>query len=75
MGNLRSAIEELASDDVERSTDVRLVEDLEELEGATRAIEAERARRIGELDRRGVHVRDAFVSLTSWLTSRLRIAP
>jgi Domain of unknown function (DUF222) len=74
MGNLRSAIDELASDDVERSTDARLVEDLEELEVGARAVEAERVRRIGELERRGVHIRDGFVSITSWLSSRLRIA-
>jgi uncharacterized protein DUF222/HNH endonuclease len=73
MGMLRSALDEFGSEDVAASADDSLVEDLEELERATRAIEVERARRVREIERRGVHRRDGDVSLTAWLARHVGI--
>jgi hypothetical protein len=74
VGALRSALDELAGDDVVRRSDDELAADLQELERASRVIEAERARRIGELKRRDAHIRDGHLSVRAWLANRLGIS-
>ncbi len=75
MSELRSAVDELRLTDVARTPDAELVEDLIEIERATRALEAERARRVAEVERRGAFARDGFVSVTSWLVGRMGVPP
>lgn len=73
MSTLRSALEELRGEDLAAVGDEELVVDLDELERASRAIEAERSRRLAELERRGSFARDGFLSLTAWLVARHRV--
>lgn len=73
MGALRSAVDELASEDLALADDDELAGSLQELERATSALEAERARRVAEVARRGAFRRDGFLSTTSWLAARLRV--
>ena len=73
MNSLRSALEEYVSIDVCASSDEELVDELDELERATRVIELERARRLSEIERRAVYRRDGDLSMTSWLARRSRI--
>lgn len=74
MGMLRSALDELAGQDLRLSSDQELEEDVIEIERASRALEAERLRRVAELDARGSFVRDGYLSMSAWLVHRLRIA-
>jgi hypothetical protein len=73
MGGLRSAVDDLANEDISRISDDALEASLHELERAQSAIDAERARRVGEVERRGTFRRDGFLSSTSWLAARLRV--
>ena len=75
MSGLRSAIDELRAHDVGRSPDRELESDLVEIERATRSLAVERARRIAEIERRGVYAGDGYPSVTSWLVGRFGIAP
>ena len=75
MSTLRSATEELRSQDLRLLDDDELVADLDEIERAGRALEAERARRLREFERRGAHANDGFLSLSAWLVARHRVAP
>jgi hypothetical protein len=74
MGGLRSALGELARDDVARISGDDLEASLRELERAQSALEAERARRVAEVERRGTFRRDGFLSATSWLAARLQVS-
>ncbi len=71
---LRSAIEELAAEDLRFASDPDVERELEEVERAGRSLEAERLRRIAELDARGAFARDGYLSMSAWLVHRLRIA-
>lgn len=73
VSTLRSALEELRGEDLAAVGDEELVADLDELERASRAIEAERSRRLAELERRGSFARDGLLSLTTWLVARHRV--
>jgi hypothetical protein len=73
MGMLRSAVDELRSEDVLSVSDEALGEDLCELETVSRVLEAERARRVAEVDRRGSWAVDSHLSVVSWLAARLRV--
>ena len=73
MSTLRSALDELRSTDVRTASDDELTEDLVELERAARIADAERSRRLVELERRGTWALDGHLSLVSWLAARLRI--
>ena len=73
MSALRSALEELRGEDLALAGDEELVADLDELERASRAIEAERCRRLAELERRGAFAREGFLSLTAWVIARHRV--
>ncbi|HEX2030634.1 MAG TPA: DUF222 domain-containing protein [Actinomycetota bacterium] len=43
------------------------------MQRASEAIEAERVRRLRELERRGVHGRDGHLSMASWLASKFKL--
>lgn len=74
MSGIRSAIEELAGEALRFASDEELVEGLREIERAVAALEVERARRVAELEQRGVAAREGL-SVTSFLADRLRMAP
>jgi hypothetical protein len=73
MSTLRSALDELRSEDLRSSSDEELGEDLVEFERASRVLEAERARRLMEVERRGTWVVDGHLSVVSWLAARVRL--
>ncbi|HSD48809.1 MAG TPA: DUF222 domain-containing protein [Actinomycetota bacterium] len=75
MSALRSATDELRAEDMRSLGDDELAEDLDEIERTVRVLEAERARRLAEFERRGAHVNDGFLSLSAWLVARHRLAP
>lgn len=52
VGNLRSALDELRGEDVSTLADSHLTEDFADLQRAGDVLEAERLRRLKELDRR-----------------------
>jgi hypothetical protein len=74
MGMLRSALDELGAEDLRFASDEAIEDDVVEIERASRALEAERLRRIAELDARGSFARDGYLSMSAWLVHRLRIA-
>src|SRR5262245_49516186 len=73
VGELRSAIEELRADDLTRLPDARAEEDFAELQRASELLEAERLRRLADLERRGVHRRDGHLSAASWLATTFKV--
>lgn len=75
MSTLRSATDELRTQDLRYLGDEELASDLDEIERAVRVLEAERSRRLAEFERRGAHTDDGFLSLSSWLVARHRVAP
>ncbi|MGH2573064.1 MAG: DUF222 domain-containing protein [Actinomycetota bacterium] len=74
MGNIRSLLDELCSEDLPGLTDAQLEEDFAELQRAGEIIEGERLRRLRELDRRRPWQRDGYLSTTSWLTNRFGVS-
>ncbi len=74
MSELRSALEMLRSDTLPDMPDARLEEDFAELQRAAELIDAERLRRLAEIDRRGTYRRDGHLSAASWLASRFKVA-
>ncbi|HEX5951516.1 MAG TPA: DUF222 domain-containing protein [Actinomycetota bacterium] len=75
MSMLRSATDELRSQDLRSLGDDELAGDLDEIEHAVRVLEAERARRLAEFERRGAQQDDGFLSVSAWLVARHRLAP
>jgi hypothetical protein len=75
VSTLRSALDELAAEDLRFVGDEGLGADLDELERAARIIDAERARRLSEYERRGAFTSDGFLSISAWLIARQRVAP
>jgi hypothetical protein len=73
VGALRSAIDELSGADLRRESDRELETELEEIERASRALEAQRLRRVAELDVRGAFARDGYLSMSAWLVHRTRV--
>lgn len=73
MSGLRSALEELQAEDLWAIESDQLEADLVELERASRVLQAERLRRISEVDRRGKFRKEGYLSVSSWMASRLRI--
>jgi hypothetical protein len=65
MGMLRSVLEEFCVSDVRSLSDHAIVEDLDELERASRVIEAERSRRLAEIEVRGTYALDGHLSMAS----------
>jgi uncharacterized protein DUF222/HNH endonuclease len=73
MSTLRSGLEELETEDLGHRSDGELVDDFMELERSARVLEAERMRRLAEIDRRGAFKNDGYLCLSSWLAHRLRM--
>jgi hypothetical protein len=73
VGELRSAVDELRVEDLTRLPDARAEEDFAELQRASELLEAERLRRLADLERRGVHLRDGHLSAASWYATTFRV--
>lgn len=73
MNALRSALDELAGESLDRLTNEDLVDHLGEIERAVRMLEAERAKVVAEIEERQTYANDGFASTTTWLVHRLRI--
>lgn len=74
MSELRSAIETLAVETLADLPDARIEEDFDELQRASELIDAERLRRLAEIERRATFRRDGHLSVTSWLADRHKVA-
>ncbi len=70
MSSLRSAVDELASDQLDYLDDRGLLDDVAELSRDLAALEAQRLRRIAEIDRRLAIRHDGALSTTAWLRNR-----
>jgi hypothetical protein len=74
MSELRSALESLRSETLAHLPDARIEEDFAELQRAAELIDAERLRRLAEIERRGMYTRDGHLSTASWLATRFKVA-
>jgi hypothetical protein len=74
VSELRSAIESLRAESLADLPDARIEEDFSELQRAAELIDAERLRRLAEIERRGLYTRDGHLSTASWLAGRFRMA-
>jgi hypothetical protein len=73
VSELRSAIESMRLETLAEQPDARLEEDFGELQRAAELINAERLRRLAEIDRRGSYRRDGYLSAASWLVSTFKV--
>src|SRR5262245_11278118 len=71
---LRSVVVALRGEDLSSCPDGRLDEDFCELQRASEVLEAERLRRLREVERRGTFRSDGHLSLTAWLADRFGMA-
>ncbi len=74
MSELRSASDALRAEILTELPDARIEEDFEELHRSMELLEVERLRRLAEIERRGLHERDGFLSAAAWLASRFKVA-
>src|SRR6266516_8126514 len=74
MSELRSIAEALRSETLAELPDARIEEDFAELHRSIELLEAERLRRLAEIERRGLFSRDGHLSVASWLVSRFKVA-
>lgn len=74
MSELRSIVDSLRAEELESLPDARIEENFTELHLALEQLEAERLRRLAELDRRRLFERDGHLSAASWIVSRFREA-
>jgi hypothetical protein len=74
VSELRSAIEGMRLETLAELPDARLEEDFAELQRASELIDAERLRRLAEIERRGSYQRDGHLSAASWLASTFKVA-
>ena len=74
MSELRSTVDALRSETLAELPDARIEEDFAELHRAVEQLEVERLRRLAEIERRGLHERDGFLSAAAWLVSRFKVA-
>ncbi|MGH2540712.1 MAG: hypothetical protein ACRDGK_09340, partial [Actinomycetota bacterium] len=73
MSELRSVIESLRSEPLASLPDARVEEDFAELHEAVESLEAERLRRLAEIEKRRLYERDGHLSAASWLAGRFRL--
>jgi hypothetical protein len=73
VSELRSAIEQLRSEDLSLQPDAQLEEDFALLQRASELIETERLRRLAEIERRGIFGRDGHLSTAAWLATSFQI--
>jgi hypothetical protein len=74
VSELRSSVDALRSETLADMPDARIEEDFAELHRAVEQLEVERLRRLAEIERRGLHERDGFLSAAAWLVSRFKVA-
>jgi hypothetical protein len=74
VSELRSAIEGMRFETLAEQPDARLEEDFAELQRASELIDAERLRRLAEIERRGTYRRDGHLSAAAWLASKFKVA-
>jgi hypothetical protein len=74
VSELRSAIDAMRFETLAELPDARLEEDFAELQRASELIDAERLRRLAEIERRGTYRRDGHLSAASWLASTFKVA-
>ena len=74
MSELRSTVDALRAEILADLPDARIEEDFEELHRSMELLEVERLRRLAEIERRGLHERDGFLSAAAWLVSRFKVA-
>jgi Domain of unknown function (DUF222)/HNH endonuclease len=74
VSELRSYVEALHTEDLPELPDSRIEEDFAELHRVGELLEAERPRRLAEIDRRGLFEHDGYLSAAAWLASRFRVA-
>lgn len=74
MSSLRSVLDELEREDLDRVGDRALEDDFAEIERLARALQAERLRRLAEIHRRRTWERDGYLSTGAWLTHRFGLA-
>jgi hypothetical protein len=74
VSELRSAVEVLRAEVLAELPDARLEEDFAELQHPCEQLEAERFRRLAELERRRCFERDGYLSAASWLSARFGVA-
>jgi hypothetical protein len=74
MSGLRSVVEELRSESLPELPDALIEEDFSELHRAVEQLEAERLRRLAEIDKRRLFERDGHLSAASWLASGFKVA-
>lgn len=74
VSELRSVVEALRAETLTALPDARIEEDFAELHEAVERLEAERLRRLAEIDRRRLFERDGHLSSASWLASRFKEA-
>ena len=73
MGTLRSGLDEYRAADLRSSSDGEIEDDVLDIKGIIRGLEAECARRISELERRRSFERDGHLSMASWVESRFGV--
>ena len=71
---LRSIVLSLRAETLAELPDARVEQDFSELHEAVQALEAERLRRLAEIDRRRLYERDGHLSAASWLAGRFCVA-
>jgi hypothetical protein len=74
MSELRSAVEMLRSDVLSDLPDARIEEDFAELHRSVEQLEAERLRRLAEIERRRLFERDGYLSAAAWLVATFKVA-
>ena len=74
MSELRSTVDALRSEALADLPDARIEEDFAELHRAVEQLEVERLRRLVEIERRGLHERDGFLSAAAWLVAKFKVA-
>jgi hypothetical protein len=74
VSELRSAIEMMRAETLAELPDAVIEEDFAELQRAAELIDAERLRRLAEIDRRGTFRRDGHLSAAAWLADRFRMS-
>ncbi|MEX0754145.1 MAG: DUF222 domain-containing protein [Actinomycetota bacterium] len=74
MSELLSAVEELRGKVLSELPDAVIEEDFAELQRTVELLEAERLRRLAEIDRRHLYERDGHLSSVAWLAARFKVA-
>jgi Domain of unknown function (DUF222) len=74
MSELRSAIEMLRSEVLSELPDARIEEDFAELHRTVEQLEAERLRRLAEIERRRLFEHDGHLSVAAWLVATFKVA-